>query len=36
METAEEIEPIKSYAFYNVLWIEMIEGISYRKAIGRV
>ena len=24
------------YEFYNVLWIEWVDGIAYRKALGRV
>lgn len=24
------------YQFYNVLWIERVDGIAYRKAAGRV
>ena len=36
MDKVDEIKFLDSYAFYNVLWIEMIQGVAYRKAVGRV
>lgn len=36
MTRVDEIKVLNSYAFYNVLWIEMVEGVAYRKAVGRV
>jgi hypothetical protein len=32
----ERPKSTKKYEFYNVLWIEWIDGIAYRKGIGRV
>lgn len=29
-------DPPELYHFYNVLWVETIEGVMYRKAVGRV
>jgi hypothetical protein len=36
MIRVDEIKGLNSYPFYNVLWIEMVEGMAYRKAVGRV
>lgn len=32
----ESIDPGKLYAYFNVLWIEWIDKIAYRKGLGRV
>ena len=32
----ERPEAAEKYEFYNVLWVEWLNGIAYRKAIGRV
>jgi hypothetical protein len=31
-----ELEKVAKYKFYNVLWIEWIAGMAYRKGMGRV
>lgn len=36
MEHADEIKYLELYEFYNVLWVETINGVTYRKAMGRV
>jgi hypothetical protein len=30
------LEDLEWYMFFNVLWIEWVDGIAYRKAVGRV
>ncbi|KAI8635609.1 heterokaryon incompatibility protein-domain-containing protein [Xylariaceae sp. FL1651] len=32
---ADEIKALAKYEFYNVLWIQWVSGIAYRKAVGR-
>jgi len=29
-------KPGEKYKFYNVLWIEWLDGVAYRKTLGRV
>lgn len=36
LESAETIFGGNTYQFYNVLWVETIDGVMYRKAAGRV
>jgi hypothetical protein len=36
MQRFQHIKSLESYAFYNVLWIEWVEHVAYRKGIGRV
>lgn len=36
MTNVQNIKKLKIYLFYNVLWIEWIGSIAYRKAMGRV
>lgn len=31
-----EVMGLDTYDFYNILWVEMMEGVAYREAIGRV
>ena len=33
IQTSDYVDPHK---FYNVLWIEWVDGIAYRKGLGRV
>ncbi|QDS76565.1 hypothetical protein FKW77_006876 [Venturia effusa] len=36
MKKIREIGTMAKYEFYNVLWIEWVDGVAYRKALGRV
>jgi Heterokaryon incompatibility protein (HET) len=36
MDEVGEVKDLSWYAFYNVLWIETVDGVAYRKAVGRV
>jgi hypothetical protein len=36
LELDPNLELFIEYHFYNVMWIEWVNGIVYRKAIGRV
>jgi hypothetical protein len=36
MSRVRNIENLMKYGFYAVLWIEWIDGVAHRKAVGRV
>ncbi|KAF2663231.1 HET-domain-containing protein [Microthyrium microscopicum] len=36
VEMYDHLKTLKEYNFYNVMWIEWIDGVAYRKGVGRV
>lgn len=36
MERVQDIKMLDKYPFYNVLWVDWIGGVAYRRAMGRV